>query len=163
MFLPDGTSFRINLDPWNAASDDECNAALRELNVSEMVEAKGGLTAPLSGAELSAGQKQLFNLARAVLRKRVRRRETGHDGGLLLLDEITASVDAETERRVMGVLENEFSAYTIIMVTHKQQMALACDRVIMLSGGVVVEDGTPGQLLEKEGGRFRALWEIESS
>lgn len=122
------------------------------------MEVKGGLDAPVSGAELSAGQKQLFSLARAVLRRRVKRRETITDGGLLLLDEITSSADAETERRVRRVLEDEFAAYTVVMVTHRREMAAACDRVVVLDSGTVVEDGRPGELLEREGGWFRGLW-----
>jgi ABC-type multidrug transport system fused ATPase/permease subunit len=126
--------------------------------LATVVEAKGGLDAPISGAELSAGQKQLFSLARAVLRRRVKRREINTDGGLLLLDEITSGTDAETERRVRKVLEDEFAAYTVVMVTHRREMAVACDRVIVLDAGRVVEDGRPGELLERERGWFRGLW-----
>ena len=120
--------------------------------------AKGGLDAPVSRAELSGGQQQLFSLARAVLRRRVKRRETNTDGGLLLLDEITSSADAETERRVRRVLEDEFAAYTVVMVTHRREMAVVCDRVIVLDAGRVVEDGRPGELLLRERGWFRGLW-----
>ncbi|KAI1375326.1 ABC transporter [Hypoxylon crocopeplum] len=158
VFLPEGTLFRASLDPWNVASDAECTAVLRDLDLAGVVEAKGGLNAPVNGAELSTGQKQLFSLARAVLRRRVKLRETGIDGGLLLLDEITSSADAETERRVRILLENEFSAYTVIMVTHHREMAIACDRVIVLDAGKVVEDGKPMVLLEKVDGWFKKLF-----
>ena len=158
VFLPDGTSFRTNLDPWAVASDDECQTTLQDVGIAPVVERNGGLDAPFTGSELSAGQKQLFSLARAVLRRRVKRKETQVDGGLLLLDEITSNVDIETERRVQTILREEFSAYTVIMVTHRQQLAMTCDRIIVLDKGIIVEDGKPTVLLQKEDGWFRALW-----
>ncbi|KAJ9150371.1 ABC multidrug transporter [Pleurostoma richardsiae] len=161
VFLPDGISFRVNLDPWDIASDVECDAVLRDLGLTTVVEAKGGLGAPMRGGELSAGQKQLFCLSRAVLRRRVKLRQTNTDGGLLLLDEVTSSTDAETERRMRKILEDEFSAYTVIMVTHRREMAMACDRVLVLSAGRVMEDGKPSDLLEREEGLFRKLWASE--
>ncbi|KAH0429491.1 ABC multidrug transporter [Colletotrichum camelliae] len=160
VFLPEGTTFHANLDPTSSATNEECVAVLCDVGLSTAVEGKGGLTAVISGAELSAGQKQLFSVARAVLRRRVRCRETGVDGGVLLLDEITSGADTETERRVRGILDSEFVGYTVVMVTHRKEMAMSCDRVIMLNAGEVVEDGAPQVLLEKEDGRFKALWEV---
>ncbi|KAK0120688.1 hypothetical protein ONS96_010891 [Cadophora gregata f. sp. sojae] len=159
VFLPEGSSFRANVDPWNAASDVEVNSVLHDLHLSHVVEGKGGLNSLANGAELSAGQKQLFTLARAVLRKEVKLRETGVSGGLLLLDEITASVDAETEQSMKRLLEVGFKDCIVVMVTHRKEMAMSCDRVIMMDAGTIVEDGTPEKLLMKEGGWFRGLWE----
>ncbi|KAF5527157.1 ABC transporter FUM19 [Colletotrichum aenigma] len=158
--LPEDTTFRANLDPASVATNEECAAILCDVGLDTAVEEKGGLNAMISGAELSAGQKQLFSVARAVLRRRVRRRETGVDGGLLLLDEITSGADTETEKRVHRILDSEFGGYTVIMVTHRKEMAISCDRVIMLDAGEVVEDGPPQVLLAKADGRFKALWEL---
>ncbi|KAI8287461.1 ABC transporter FUM19 [Colletotrichum sp. SAR 10_98] len=160
VFLPEGTTFRANLDPASVATNEESAAVLCDIGLDTAVEEKGGLNAMISGAELSAGQKQLFSLARAVLRRRVRRRETGVDGGLLLLDEITSGADTATEKRAHRILDSEFGAFTVIMVTHRKEMATSCDRVIMLDAGEVVEDGAPRALLEKEDGLFKALWEL---
>jgi ABC-type multidrug transport system fused ATPase/permease subunit len=158
VFLPDSTTFRLNLDPWEVASETEMLEVLSDLGLLAVVEAKGGLDTPIRGAELSAGQKQLFSLARAVLRRRVKKRTTDVDGGLLLLDEITSSADTETERRVRRLLDVEFKDYTVVMVTHRLEMAMACDRVIVLDTGVVVEDGRPADLLDIETGWFKDLW-----
>lgn len=158
VFLPSGTSFRANLDPWNAASDAECLTTLQDLGLAPVIEAKGGLEAPVNGSELSAGQKQLLSLARAVLRRRVKLRRTNVDGGLLLLDEITSSADAYTEQRVRTALEEDFGAYTVIMVTHRREMAVACDRAIVIDAGRVVEDGNPRELLDRERSWFKALY-----
>ncbi|KAF3018850.1 hypothetical protein E8E14_006783 [Neopestalotiopsis sp. 37M] len=116
-FLPSGTSFRDNLDPWKAASDEECTAALADLGLLNLVSAKGGLTGAFVPGELSSGQKQLLSFARAVLRRRVKlRTTTDHvDGGLLLLDEVTSSTDSETERIVLRFLMEEFSKYTAVL------------------------------------------------
>ncbi|KAI8189652.1 ABC transporter FUM19 [Colletotrichum sp. SAR 10_76] len=160
VFLPEGTTFRANLDPASVATNEECAAVLCDVGLDIAVEEKGGLNAVISGVELSAGQKQLFSVARAVLRRRVRRRETGVDGGLLLLDEITSGADTETEKRVRRILDSEFGAYTVVMVTHRKEMAISCDRVIILDAGEVVEDGSPQVLLAKADGRFKALWEL---
>ncbi|KAI0429844.1 ABC transporter [Xylaria sp. FL1042] len=156
VFLPAGTSFRQNLDPWDQATEVECTAVLRDLDLTAIVADKGGLDAP--AGELSAGQKQLFSLARVVLRRRVRWRQTGADGGLLLLDEATASADAETMRRVRLLLRDEFAAYTVLMVTHHRDIAVGCDHVIVLDGGMVVEEGKPAELLGKENSWFRKLF-----
>lgn len=160
IFLPSGTSFRDNLDPWKAASDAECTAALADLGLLDLVKAKGGLTGPFVPGELSSGQKQLLSFARAVLRRRVKlRTTTDHvDGGLLLLDEITSNTDSETERIVLRLLMGEFAKYTVLIVTHRQDMAMACDRVVVLDGGKIVEVGRPAELWGRDHSRFGALW-----
>lgn len=58
------------------------------------------------------------------------------------------------------VLKNEFAAYTLLMVTHRPEMAMAYDRVVVMDAGMVVEDGIPEELLRNESGW---LWEGGSS
>jgi ATP-binding cassette, subfamily C (CFTR/MRP), member 1 len=159
-FLPNGTSFRDNLDPWKAASDEECTAVLADLDLLDLVSAKGGLTSPFVPGELSSGQKQLLSFARAVLRRRVKlRATTDHvDGGLLLLDEVTSNTDSETERIVLRLLMEEFSKYTVLIVTHRRDMAMACDRVVVLDAGKILEVGRPDELWKRDQSRFRTLW-----
>ncbi|KAI1324000.1 ABC transporter [Xylariaceae sp. FL0255] len=159
VFLPSGSSFRTNLDPWGKASEAECMAVLADLNLAAVVSAKGGLDASVSKANLSTGQKQLFSLARVVLRRRVKRRETdGLDGGLLILDEITSSTDADTTQWVEKLLKDEFAAYTVVMVTHHRAMAMTCDRVFVLDAGAIVEEGRPAGLEAREDSRFSRLF-----
>ena len=123
---------------------------------------------------LSQGQKQLFSLARAVLRRRVRsqhshshkfesesenegREKEGSEGGILLLDEVSSSVDLATDRAMQKVIWEEFGGYTIVMVAHRLEMVKTFDRVVVMDAGKVVEVGSPGELGEKEGGVFRGL------
>ncbi|KAH0376384.1 putative ABC multidrug transporter, partial [Aureobasidium melanogenum] len=86
VFLPDGTSFKENLDPLDVSSLQECQHALESVGMWDFVLGKGGLTASMSAGTLSAGQRQLLSLARVLLRRR-HRSQQGTDGGILLLDE----------------------------------------------------------------------------
>ncbi|KAI0142611.1 ABC transporter type 1, transmembrane domain-containing protein [Hypoxylon sp. NC0597] len=166
VFLPDGTSFQVNLDPFSASTEDECRAVLQSVRLWDFVEGRGGLAAGMSADTLSGGQKQLFNLARAILRRRVRlkqlRSEFGEKtvaiGGILLLDEVSSSVDRDTDRAMQGIIREEFKDYTIIMVSHRLDMVLGFDTVVVMDKGSIIETGCPHKLVEMDGSRFRELW-----
>lgn len=81
VFLPDGTSFQVNLDPFSASTEDECRAVLQSVRLWDFVEGRGSLVAGMSADTLSGGQKQLFNLARAILRRRVRLKQLRSEFG----------------------------------------------------------------------------------
>jgi ABC-type multidrug transport system fused ATPase/permease subunit len=204
VFLPDGTSVQANLDPFGASSAAECRDVLEAVGLRGLVgDVDGeGLAAGLAADTLSQGQKQLFSLARAVLRRRIRARELRHggglgtawgqssdeaaqnekgtgmaephsagswtgtapleqeEGGILLLDEVSSSVDLETERAMQAVIKREFEGYTIVMISHRLEMVMDFDRVIVMDTGSVVESGKPTELVEVEGSRFRDLWMV---
>ncbi|CAI6099839.1 unnamed protein product [Clonostachys chloroleuca] len=161
VFLPEGSSFKANLDPWNEASREEAMDALAVVGLLDVLQDRGGLNALVKNAELNAGQKQMFALSRAILRRRIRARKMSEkempEGGVLLLDEVTASVDKETESRMLELVWREFEAYTILMVTHSIQAAVRCDRVIIMEKGKIVEDGESGALIQEGGSKFQAL------
>ncbi|PYI12622.1 P-loop containing nucleoside triphosphate hydrolase protein [Aspergillus sclerotiicarbonarius CBS 121057] len=157
IFLPDGTSFKENLDPFCLSTETECQSILEDLDLWPLVQKQGGLTAGLSPDSLSQGQKQLFSIARAVLRRRVRSRHLEPEGGILLLDEVSSNVDLETDRALRKVIEREFAGYTIIMVSHRLEVVLDFDRVLVLDTGHIVEDGKPRELAGVEKSRFREL------
>ena len=182
VFLPNGTSFMLNLDPGQVATEEECKAALEAVELWNVVCDRGGLEAGLSADFFSLGQKQLFSLARAILRRRVRLRRhetdsekstvrtegtsTPHtstvqvekDGGVLVLDEYGSSLDIATDRLMQQIILREFSGYTIVMVSHRLEMVMEFDKVVVLDTGRIVEDGAPDELVEKNGSRFRDLW-----
>lgn len=112
--------------------------------LSGIVDVTGGLDAALDPGALSYGQQKLFMLARAVVRLRIRQRVQrlagAREGGILLLDEIGAGVDATTERTFLEILHKEFTAYTVVSITHSEDVAREYDRRIQLSDGRVVED-----------------------
>ncbi|KAM0351957.1 hypothetical protein ACHAPU_002473 [Fusarium lateritium] len=163
VFLPDGSSVKANMDPYDAATDVECFDALNTVRLTGFVQDKGSLNAGMSADDLSAGQKQLFSLGRAILRRRVRDRLAGEkQGGLLLLDEVSSSVDKVTDRAMQEIIRDEFASYTIVMVSHRLEMVMDFfDTVVVLDRGTVVESGGPRELVEMAGSRFGELWAVE--
>jgi ATP-binding cassette subfamily B multidrug efflux pump len=122
-----------------------------------------GYATPLSGVgrgqgmQLSEGQQQLLSLARALV----------WDPAVLLLDEATAAVDnaSEAEFRAAlraAILGEDGRQRAAITVAHRLSTARAADRVIVLEGGRIVEQGTPDELIRR-GGRFAALVELEEA
>lgn len=181
VFLPDGTSFQQNLDPFGVSSAEACRAVLATVGLCGLVEAHGGLAAGLKTNMLSQGQKQLFSLARALLRHRNRAAaaaaaaaataasvpyednydvaaETQQWGGLLLLDEFSSGVDHNTDRQMQKIIWDEFADYTVVMVSHRLEMVVDLDQVIMMEAGRIAEIGRPRTLIETEGSKFRDLW-----
>ena len=99
------------------------------------------------GQGLSAGQRQLVALARAEL----------VDPDLLLFDEATAALDPATEAAVLAAGDRVTSRRTAFVVAHRLATAARADRVVVLDGGRIVEQGPPAELLA-QGGRFARLW-----
>jgi ATP-binding cassette subfamily C (CFTR/MRP) protein 1 len=170
VFLPDGSSFMANLDPFGVSTESECRAVLEIVGLWPLVEERGGLTEGLTANSFSRGQKQLFNLARAVLRSRVRARLSKAEygaaagkkgpGGILLLDEVSSSVDQDTDRAMQRIIQNEFEAYTIVMVSHRLDVVTDFDTVVVVDEGCIVESGPPRMLVNRDGSRFQELWMI---
>lgn len=154
VFLPAGGTVAQNLDPLNEATSSQCETVLRDVGLWHVAEEAGGLNAELSESTLSQGQRQLFNLARAVLKRRITHRS------VLLLDEFTASVDAETERSMLKLVDREFRGCTVLMISHRLDMVLELfDRVVVMDKGSLVESGDPTVLQTVQGGRFASLVE----
>ncbi|CAI6089328.1 unnamed protein product [Clonostachys chloroleuca] len=147
--LPEGTSWHANLDPYAVASLDECESALKQVGLWTLILQHGGLEELMKADFLSQGQKQLFGIARAVLRARVRARllstQDVHDagatrlGGVVLLDEVTASVDSASDSLIREIIHREFEAYTVLAVTHKEHALHDFDRVMVLENGAIKE------------------------
>lgn len=162
VFLPDGSTFRANLDPLDASTEEECRDVLAAVDMWRFVQERGGLDAGMSAGNLSAGQRQLMSLGRALLRRRIRARSLGlgagfSESGILLLDEVSSSVDHETERAMQEIIRTEFKGYTVVAVSHRLDMIMDFDRVVVMDTGEVVEVGNPAKLAETEGTRFGEL------
>ncbi|WP_206811447.1 thiol reductant ABC exporter subunit CydC [Paradesulfitobacterium ferrireducens] len=93
------------------------------------------------GFKLSGGQRQRLAIARALLR----------DAPILVLDEATSGLDAEQEKAVLQEIFELFAGKTIIMITHHVLGLPETDRILVLQEGSVVEEGTPGELWQKNG------------
>lgn len=168
VFLPDGSTFRANLDPTDISTPAECEAVLAKVDLLQFVQDRGGLDAPMSTRTLSAGQRQLMSLGRALLRRGGRARHllrpggSGVEGGILLLDEVSSSVDHETERIMQETIKTEFKDYTVVAVSHRLDMIMDYDRVVVMDKGEIVEVGKPTVLAAQEGTRFHELAEAAS-
>ncbi|KAL2881878.1 hypothetical protein SGCOL_002614 [Colletotrichum sp. CLE4] len=146
-YIFDGT-VRLNLDPGQTASDGEITAVLKRVQLWDKVEERGGLDAIIDEKFFSQGEARLLVFARAMLRK----------GRVLVLDEITSSLDEKSSKTIDEVLRSWFRDWTVIAIAHKLESILDFDRVAVVDSGVVVEYGEPRQLLRSESA-FKALYE----
>ncbi|KAJ8107918.1 hypothetical protein ONZ43_g6583 [Nemania bipapillata] len=120
-------SVRLNIDPYDSATSDAIERVLRRVGLWDVVVERGGLEAKFEDENLSHGQRQLFSLARAVLRKAHSR--------VIVFDEATSSVDAHTDSVIRDFLRDEFQHHTVIWIAHRLETILDFDRVIVLDGG----------------------------
>ena len=99
------------------------------------------------GSNLSAGQKQLLCLARALL----------NPSSILVLDEATASVDVRTDKIIQETIRTEFKDRTILTVAHRLETIMDSDKIMVLDKGELKEFGAPQELLKNEEGIFYLL------
>jgi subfamily B ATP-binding cassette protein MsbA len=104
------------------------------------------------GVRLSGGQRQRLAIARAILR----------NPPILILDEATSALDAQSERIVQSALEDLMQGRTVFVIAHRLSTVIHCDRVLVLAGGRIVEDGTHGELLAR-GGEYAKLYRLQFS
>jgi ATP-binding cassette, subfamily C (CFTR/MRP), member 1 len=139
---------RTNADPLGQASDEQIIAALEQVELWKAIRTRGGLDATMDSGLFSHGQLQLFSFARAMLQ----------DGSILILDEPTSSVDADTDALMQRLLRERFQNYTVIMIAHRLRSVLDYDKVLVLDGGRLAEFDAPAALLA-EASIFRSLYE----
>ncbi|KAL8278313.1 hypothetical protein RQP46_009205 [Phenoliferia psychrophenolica] len=143
-------SLRLNLDPTETATDIQLWDALEKVGMKGHVEAMdGGLDAMVTehASSFSSGQRQLIGIARALLR----------NSKILLVDEATSSIDIESDTKIQAVIRKAFPRATIIIIAHRIETVLDCDKILVMDGGQCVEFDTPAALLARKGGKFAAL------
>ncbi|KAF7914004.1 uncharacterized protein EAF01_000410 [Botrytis porri] len=142
------STIRTNTDPYGVHTDLQIISALEKVHLWSLISSKGGLDAQLDTEFFSHGQRQLFCLARAILR----------GGRIIVLDEATSSVDSETDKLMQRVIREVFEGCTIVAVAHRLDTIADFDRIVLLGKGEVVESGRFGKLMEMEGA-FRELYD----
>ncbi|XP_033017990.1 ATP-binding cassette sub-family C member 9 isoform X1 [Lacerta agilis] len=143
-------SIRFNLDPECKCTDDTLWEALEIAQLKNMVKSlPGGLDAIVTegGENFSVGQRQLFCLARAFVRK----------SSILIMDEATASIDMATENILQKVVMTAFADRTVVTIAHRVSQILDADLVLVFSEGDLVECDTAANLLLREEGLFTTL------
>ncbi|XP_035890492.1 uncharacterized protein LOC118502378 [Anopheles stephensi] len=145
-------SLRSNLDPDERLPDEQLWKALDQVELKPAITSlAGGLNTKMSegGTNLSAGQRQLICLARAVLK----------GSKILILDEATANVDPKTDALIQRTIRTQFHDCTVLTIAHRLHTILDNDRVLVIDAGQMVEFDSPQKLLQIPDGFFRKLVE----
>ena len=126
------------------ATDEEVLNAARLANVDEFAEKlpdKWNTNIGENGCELSGGERQRISIARAFLK----------DAPVILLDEATASLDVENETIIQTALSRLIKDKTVLIIAHRMRTVAGADKIVVLSDGVVAEQGKPSELYKKNG------------
>ncbi|XP_034390987.1 ATP-binding cassette sub-family C member 8 isoform X2 [Cyclopterus lumpus] len=143
-------AIRFNLDPEMKATDEMLWEALEIAQLKPVVKSlPGGLDAMVTegGENFSQGQRQLFCLARAFVRK----------SSILIMDEATASIDMATESILQKVVMTAFADRTVVTIAHRVHTILNADLVIVMKRGIILEYDRPQALLSKEDSVFTSF------
>ncbi|XP_007571988.1 multidrug resistance-associated protein 5 [Poecilia formosa] len=147
---------RSNLDPWDQYTDEQIWEALEKTHIKEMVcQLPHSLHSEVTenGENFSVGERQLLCVARALLR----------NSKILILDEATAAIDTETDRLIQETIRTAFNSCTTLIIAHRLNTVLSCNRVMVLDSGQILEFDSPAALLANENSRFRAMIEASES
>jgi ATP-binding cassette, subfamily B, bacterial len=136
------------------ATNDEIVEAAKQANAHEFIIAQPEGYETLvgdRGTQLSGGQRQRIAIARAILA----------DPAILILDEATSSLDAESERLVQDALDKLMENRTSIIIAHRLSTVRRCDQILVLSAGTVVERGTHDELVASKNSLYATLARLQ--
>ena len=136
------------------ATQDEIENAAKAANIHEFIESlpqKYDTLVGERGVKLSGGQRQRIAIARAILK----------NAPILILDEATSSLDSQTEQEIQKSINKmlEQNNATVIAIAHRLSTIKHLDRIIVIENGAIIEDGSFQDLLAKNDGRFKTMWD----
>ena len=140
-------SIRDNLDPFREHTDDEIFQVLNEVSLNLCTEEPSDLDTMIVGQQLnfSSGQKQLFCLARSILRR----------NKIVMMDEATSNIDNETDKLMQSIVREKFKDCTMITIAHRLRTVVCSDKIVVMENGACKEFGTPAELVSNEDSLFR--------
>ena len=148
-------TLKFNVDPIGNYTDIEINNALDEVGLFKLMEENGRDTSQklemkleINGGNLSLGEKQLICLARIFLRK----------NKIVVMDEATSNIDNKTDILIQNAVDKIFKNSTLITIAHKIPDLNKYDKIMILDEGCLIEYDTPYNLLKKNNGIFRQLY-----
>ena len=136
-------------------TDDEVTKACKYVNADSFIDKlPQGINSEVRerGNNFSQGQRQLLSFARAII----------HKPSIMILDEATANIDTETEKLIQDSLEKMMNIGTMLMVAHRLSTIQHADKIIVLSHGQIIEQGTHSELLENKG-KYYNLYTLQYS
>ncbi len=137
------------------ASDEEVITAAKFAHAHEFIEkSQHGYQTLVGerGIKLSGGERQRIAIARAILK----------DAPILILDEATSSLDSESEMFIQDALKNLMKGRTTIVVAHRLSTIIQMDRIVVIAGGKIIEQGNHKELLKVREGTYQKLWHIQA-
>jgi ATP-binding cassette subfamily C (CFTR/MRP) protein 1 len=133
-----------NLDPFNTYTQDRLTEVLQRVGLMSTSNSKvQSLADPVmeGGNNFSVGEKQLLVIARALLSR----------ASLIICDEATAAVDAETDSMIQKILKSEFQNATCLTIAHRLNTIMDSDMILVMNDGKAAEFNSPQVLLEQDG------------
>ena len=143
------TNVRDNIDPLNKYTDEEILQVMDDFGIfKKMGKEKLKIKIKENGKNLSSGEKQLINFARAIIKK----------NKIIILDEATSSLDIETEKIIQKNMRHYFKDSTVIMIAHHLQMVQGCQTILVIDNGQIIEMGSYHELLNDKNSKFYSLY-----
>ena len=144
-------SLRNNINPYmkDKKKEEELLKMMQDMGLDnqEFLEKGLDMHVEIDGSNLSQGQRQVISFIRAVERNRK----------IIILDEATANIDVETERLFQKAVTDHFKNSTMMIIAHRIQTVMTCDKICVFDQGTIIEYDTPKNLLKKKDGVFKEL------
>ncbi|KAJ7492339.1 P-loop containing nucleoside triphosphate hydrolase protein [Mycena latifolia] len=146
-------TIRSNLDPLGTNTNQECLDVLERCHLLPLLKHHASpsqptlLDMPVNQGSLSAGERQLVALSRAILRRT----------NIIIMDEATSQIDSHLDDQIQKTIREELSGAIVITIAHRLKTIMDYDRILVLDDGELQEFDSPKALLQKTGGAFREM------